>query len=152
MPSDGSVLPYCACVLWQFMQRKVKADEAQRQQRDRREKLERDFSSSYAKRLKADRANEKGRYAFNIFSRPSCLSRICSCRYDEGADMFHFCRLRLYWILRTPCTYTVPRNQKAWYACLALCYIYTSTPFRTSVTTKQLRRGLLSFLCIYDIA
>lgn len=36
------------------MQRKVKADEAQQQQQAKRDKLERDFSSSYAKRLKAD--------------------------------------------------------------------------------------------------
>lgn len=48
-------------VLWffrlsQFMQRKVKAEEAQKQQQDKREKLEREFSSSYAKRLKADKS------------------------------------------------------------------------------------------------
>ncbi|CAN0374864.1 unnamed protein product [Pylaiella littoralis] len=39
-----------------FMQRKVKAEEAQKQQQDKREKLEREFSSSYAKRLKADKS------------------------------------------------------------------------------------------------
>ncbi|CAM9690632.1 unnamed protein product [Scytosiphon promiscuus] len=44
-----------------FMQRKVKADEAQKQQQDKRDKLDRDFSSSYAKRLKADRGNQKDR-------------------------------------------------------------------------------------------
>lgn len=45
----------------QFMQRKVKADEVQKQQQDKRDKLERDFSSSYSKRLKADLATEKDR-------------------------------------------------------------------------------------------
>lgn len=45
----------------QFMQRKVKADEVQKQQQEKRDKLERDFSSSYAKRLKADRGSEKDR-------------------------------------------------------------------------------------------
>lgn len=43
------------------MQRKVKIDESQRQQQEKRDKLERDFSSSFAKRLKADQANEKDR-------------------------------------------------------------------------------------------
>lgn len=43
------------------MQRKVKANEAQKQQQDRRDRLESDFSSSYAKRLKADKTNDKDR-------------------------------------------------------------------------------------------
>lgn len=43
------------------MQRKVIVDEALREQEKKREKLERDFSSSYAKRLKADRGEEKDR-------------------------------------------------------------------------------------------
>lgn len=45
----------------QFMQRKARVDEAQKQQQARRDKLERDFSSLYAKRLKADTDNEKDR-------------------------------------------------------------------------------------------
>lgn len=45
----------------QFMQRKVQADEAQKQRQEKREKLESDFSSSYAKRLKADKDTGKDR-------------------------------------------------------------------------------------------
>lgn len=48
-------------LLSQFMQRKVKADEAQRQQQEKRDKLESDFSSSYLKRLKPDKPNQKDR-------------------------------------------------------------------------------------------
>ncbi|CAM9668648.1 unnamed protein product [Ectocarpus sp. 6 AP-2014] len=44
-----------------FMQRKVQADEAQKQRQEKREKLESDFSSSYAKRLKADKDTGKDR-------------------------------------------------------------------------------------------
>lgn len=41
------------------MQRKMKADEVQKQQQEKRDKLESDFSSSYAKRLKADKTNDE---------------------------------------------------------------------------------------------
>ncbi|CAN0332599.1 unnamed protein product, partial [Ectocarpus fasciculatus] len=44
-----------------FMQRKVQADEAQKQRQDKRDKLESEFSSSYAKRLKADEDTGKDR-------------------------------------------------------------------------------------------
>ncbi|CAM9510372.1 unnamed protein product [Ectocarpus sp. 12 AP-2014] len=44
-----------------FMQRKVQADEAQKQRQEKREKLESDFSSSYSKRLKADKDTGKDR-------------------------------------------------------------------------------------------
>ncbi|CAM9986160.1 unnamed protein product [Ectocarpus sp. 13 AM-2016] len=44
-----------------FMQRKVQADEAQKQRQEKREKLETDFSSSYSKRLKADKDTGKDR-------------------------------------------------------------------------------------------
>ena len=43
------------------MQRKVKIDEAQQKQQEKRETLEREFTSSYSKRLKANRANVKDR-------------------------------------------------------------------------------------------
>ncbi len=47
----------------QFMQRKARVEEAQKQQQARKDKLERDFSSMYAKRLKANnnKADEKDR-------------------------------------------------------------------------------------------
>eukprot|EP00903_Cladosiphon_okamuranus_P006749 g6584.t1 len=44
-----------------FMQRKVKSDEAQRQQQEKRDKLESDFNSSYLKRLKPDKPDDKDR-------------------------------------------------------------------------------------------
>eukprot|EP00752_Nemacystus_decipiens_P004583 g4183.t1 len=49
-----------------FMQRKVKADEAQKQQQEKRDKFESDFSSSYAKRLKAAKTNDKDRLICRI--------------------------------------------------------------------------------------
>ncbi|CAB1112912.1 unnamed protein product [Ectocarpus sp. CCAP 1310/34] len=54
-----------------FMQRKAQADEAQKQRQEKREKLESDFSSSYAKRLKADKDTGKDR------------RKVLICRRDE---------------------------------------------------------------------
>lgn len=45
----------------QFMQRKAKADDKLRQQDEKREKLEDEFSSSFAKRFKANIGGEQER-------------------------------------------------------------------------------------------
>lgn len=56
------------------MQRKVQADEAQKQRQDKRDKLESNFSSSYAKRLKADKDTGKDRRV--LTSTPSVFRQI----------------------------------------------------------------------------